>query len=297
MKRRLFQAGIAVATICLLAFLWVVGMSEFRLRSYDQPELFTTPIPKDTASLERGKHLTRTRGCFGCHGQNLEGQVFEEEWPWVRRAVAPNLAQFANEFDGQTLANAIRWGVGHDGRALWSMPSYNFRHLSDADVAAIIAFLRSAPVVEQELPRPSLGMRARWALARNDESHMADWTRDVPATIVAPEEGPEMIRGEQLAMTSCNECHGLDLRGGWQEFGTVTPDLAIVAAYSWEDFRKLMRTGVPIGERNLGLMKMVALDRFAYFTEREMLDLYTFLQSLPERPVPADVFWRPELLE
>src|SRR5690606_9022597 len=73
-----------------------------------------------------------------------------------------------------------------------------------------------------------------------------------------PGEGPVMARGEQLAMTTCNECHGLDLRGAWQVPGDVVPDLAIVARYPREDFRKLMRTGVPIGGRDLGLMKEVA---------------------------------------
>jgi len=41
-------------------------------------------------------------------------------------------------------------------------------------------------------------------------------------------------------------------------------------------------------------MKEVALDRFAYFSEQEMADLHVFLQSLPARPIPAGVFWRPD---
>lgn len=268
-------------------------MSEYRLRNYDLPPVFTTPIPHDPASLERGQHLTRTHGCFGCHGQSLEGRVFAE-WPWVRRAVAPNLAQIARDSTAQTLVDAIRWGVGQDGRALWSMPSYNFRHLPDTDVADIIAFLRSAPVVDKDLQLPSLGLKARWGLARSEESHMAGWAAAVPAMIVNPGEGPAMVRGERLAMTTCNECHGLDLRGSWQEVDIMPPDLAIVAAYTLEDFQRLMKTGIPIGERDVGLMKVVSLDRFAYFTEREVSDLYTFLQSLHNRPVAANVFWRPE---
>ncbi len=294
LARGLALTAAVVVGIGLAGIGAVVTLSEIRLRAYEPPPEFTAALPTDSASLARGRHLTRTRGCFGCHGQRLEGQVFTDEWPWVRRAVAPNLALHARAHDDRTLADAIRGGVGHDGRALWSMPSYNFRHLPEDDLAALIAFLRSAPVVEQELPRPSLGLRARWWLARGDEEHMARWAERVPPMIVGPDEDPALIRGERLAMTTCNECHGLDLRGAWQEVDIAPPDLAIVAAYSWEDFQTLMRTGVPIGGRDLGLMAVVARDRFAYFTEDEKADLYAFLQTLPGRPVPQGVFWRPE---
>ena len=40
---------------------------------------------------------------------------------------------------------AIRHGVGHDGRALWVMPSLSFSRLSDEDLGALIAYLESRP--------------------------------------------------------------------------------------------------------------------------------------------------------
>ena len=288
------RAFTVLLSLLALGFVGVYTASELRLRRYQAPEAFTTPIPSDSASLARGRHVTRTRGCFGCHGQSLEGQVFEEEWPWVKRAVAPNLAQHARAHDDQTLADAIRSGVGHDGRALWSMPSYNFKHLPDEDLASVIAFLRSAEVVEQPLPKPSLGWRARWWIATAEEGHMADWASAVPPKLLGEGDDERLVRGEQLAMTTCNECHGLDLRGAWQEVDIAPPDLAIVGAYPREDFETLMRTGLPIGGRDLGLMTMVARDRFAHLTDQEVDDLYAFLQTLPTRPIPENVFWRPE---
>jgi len=285
--------GVALALL-VVGFGTVFALSELRLRSFSQPPAFSASIPDDSASLARGRHLTRTRGCFGCHGQELEGQVFEEEWPWVRRAVAPNLAKHARDHPPQVIADAIRAGVGHDGRALWSMPSYNFTHLAEEDLAAIIGFLRSAEVVERPLPRPSMGWSARWGLATGRQQHMAQWVAAVPETILGPDDDAALVRGEQLAMTTCNECHGLDLRGSWDETDLVQPDLAMVAGYPWADFQTLMRTGVPIGGRDLGLMATVARDRFAHFTKQEVEDLYAFLGTLARRPVPQDVFWRPE---
>lgn len=265
--------GLATAMIYIL--------SEQYLSDVEQPEPFTQSLTKDINSLAQGRHIARTRGCFGCHGQQLEGRVFEE-WPWVKRAVAPNLAVYGKEHNVATLEAAIRHGIGQDGRALWSMPSYNYRHLSDDDVMALIAYLQAAEVIESDLPEPALGLRARLAMARGNEEHMAAWVADVPQLTVDAKEFPQLARGEYLAMTTCNECHGLDLRGDVQPDFT-TPDLIMVTAYSLAQFQKLMREGEAIGGRkDLGLMTVVAKDRFAYFTEQEVIDLYAFLNSLAE---------------
>ncbi|MEQ9400221.1 MAG: c-type cytochrome [Longimicrobiales bacterium] len=285
----------SVAALCLLGYGALFVLSERALRDYDPPAPFQAAISTDSATLEHGRHVARTRGCFGCHGQQLEGQDFSGVWPWVKRGVAPNLAAVARSTDVEALEAAIRHGVGRDGRALWSMPSYNYRHLSDEDLVALIAFLRSAPVVEKELPRPSLGWRARWALVRGTESHLAQWASEVPDLLVDPDDDPGLARGEYLAMTTCNECHGLDLRGGG-DVDIAPPDLVIVAGYPWEAFVRLMKEGVSAsGRDDLGLMTTVARDRFASFTDEELRDLHAFLQSLPSRPKAEGVFWRPEM--
>lgn len=267
--------------------------SEWQLRATPDTPPFTHGVPSDSGSIARGRHIARTRGCFGCHGQQLEGRVFTEEWVWVDRAVAPNLASHARKYSPSVVERAIRRGVGHDGRALWSMPSYNWVHLSDSDVAALIAFLRFAPTVEQDLPRGRLGWRARRLIATGEEGHMADWAAEVPPLLLTSGDDPVLVRGEYLAMTTCNECHGLDLRGTNVEPDIAPPDLAVVAAYSWEEFDRLMETGLPRdGRETLGLMTLVAQDRFSHFTPEEREDLYAFLRTLISRPVPSDVFWR-----
>lgn len=271
----------------------VYGASEWQLRDVPEADAFAATIPSDSASVARGRHIARTRGCFGCHEQDLGGRVFTEEWPWVKRAVAPNLAALARANAPAVLERAIRRGIGRDGRALWSMPAYNWVHLSDDDVAALIAFLQSAPVVERVLPGGRLGWRARWLIGTGKEGHMADWGRSVPPLLLGPEADPSLRRGEYLAMTACNECHGLDLRGSNTEPDITPPDLAVVAAYLWEEFGRLMEEGLPRdGRETLGLMTVVARDRFASFTEDERADLYGFLKTLIGRPVPEDVFWR-----
>ena len=282
-------------TLVLLPCLAVGGVfiaSEMRLRNFDAPPAFVADIPTDQVSIAHGRHVARIRGCFGCHGQKLQGAVFTEQWPWVERAVAPNLASHAKEHSLAELEAAIRHGVGHDGRALWSMPSYNWTNLSDVDLLALGAYLRSAEVQESDLPAPKLGLNARWSIATGAERHMADWSRMVPPLRFQDHPKTAMRRGEYLAMTMCNECHGLDLRGSTNPDG-YAPDLAVLAAYSDEDFRVLMKTGTAIGGRsNLNLMSMIARDRFPDLTEEELTSLLYFLRILPEQPLEQNVPWR-----
>lgn len=289
-RRRFFLLPLAlVAGGLLLAFAGIYAYSEARLRAYPTPPAFDHPVSLDEGSIARGRHLALTRGCFGCHGRRLEGAHLEG-WPGV--TVAPNLPAYARQHDDRALSDAIRYGIGSDGRALWSMPSYNWRHLSDADTAALIAFLRSLPVVHKELPPARRGWKVRWQLARGAEPHMATLVSWVPA-LVMEDAGTKIARGEYLAMTTCNECHGLDLRG--QTLFGASPDLAaILRAYTPEDFRTLMREGVAIGGRdNLPLMSDVARSRFAHFTDREIEELYAFFLAVAERPPARDVPWRP----
>ncbi|NND70741.1 MAG: cytochrome c [Rhodothermales bacterium] len=291
MYRSLATLGAVLILTGFAALASVYTVSDYKLRSVVDPPLFSQPVPSDSASVERGRHLARTRGCFGCHGQALEGRVFTDQWDWVERAVAPNLAAYARDNEAAVVEAAIRHGIGKNGKALWSMPSYNWVHLTDSDVADLIAFLRSTTVQSSNLPRPKLGLKARWSLTIGRDDHMNDLTGQMPALLSIEDDNSPMAHGQYIAMTACNECHGFDLRGEMRR-GEIIPDLAIAAAYSTDDFRKLMRTGIALGERELRLMSMVARDRFAFFTDAELDALHTFLASLPSRPVPPDVPWR-----
>lgn len=284
---------IAVPVVAVVFFLYVYDASESYL--YDvsiDPVLLPETPARDAETVERGRHIARTRGCFGCHGQQLEGRVFTEEWIWVERAVAPNLARFARDYDASAIEAAVRQGVGHNGKALWSMPSYNFALLSDADMAALTAFLSSAPVVDETLPPPKLGWEARMRIVRGEAQHMAEWADQMPPLLLGDGDDPQLVRGEYLAKTMCNECHGFDLRGQ-VDIDMSMPDLAILTAYSETDFRRLMKTGAGLGGReDLGLMTLVAKDRFAYLNDDELDDLLAYLQTLPGTPVDKDASWR-----
>ena len=290
--RRIMTRVVAGLLLLVIAgFGWVYLASELHLRNVVERQVFNHPIPTDAASIARGRYVARTRGCFGCHGQQLQGLDFGEQWEWPARAVAPNLAAYARAHDAATIAAAIRQGIGASGRGLVSMPSFNFTRLSDSDIAALIAFLRSAPVVETELPHPRLGWVARLDLALGRETSYERWVARVPELRIDAENQPERARGEYLGMTMCNECHGLDLRGQ-RSGGFQTPDLALVGAIERSEFERIIRTGRGFGGRHLGIMSLVAPDRYPALKDVDVDALYLHLSSLLGEPVPQDVAWR-----
>ena len=122
------------------------------------------------ARLLRGKYLVdAVTGCFGCHsdpdwskpgappvaGREGAGHVWaDQDLPWL---VAPNLTPDKETGTGNwsddTLARAIREGIGHDGRTLFPMMPYQrYRDMSDEDIASIVVYLRTVPAIKSQLP-------------------------------------------------------------------------------------------------------------------------------------------------
>ncbi len=238
----------------------------------------TLAVPDDSASIAEGARLARVFGCYaGCHGDaGMEGSVFVDE-PLLARVTAPNLTRVVREYTDAELERVIRHGIKNDGRSVFIMPSFMFAGLSDEDLGRLIAFLRSQPEVEGPERRFSAGPLARLGLVTREFEPLAP---GIPMTSVHPATTPAsdgtVARGRYLAKAACTECHGEDLRGREGD----TPSLAVVAAYSLDQFRTLMRTGVPMAGVELDLMREVALGRFAHFTDDEVAELYGYLRTL-----------------
>jgi mono/diheme cytochrome c family protein len=272
--------ALGVAVVGALGFVgWVYAASEAHLRSFESPPAFAAAIPSDAASLARGEHLVITRGCGGCHGEQLQGQPM---WGMV---VTPNLASYARERDVAAFERALRHGIDHTGRGMYSMPSFSFMELRDEDVAALYAYLRSAPVAEGPATSTGMPFALRLMLARGQDDVMPEWIKNAPRLEQQSNPSASIARGEYVAMTTCNECHGFSLRADvpWESDGRSPDLIAVMAGYGEADFQRLMREGVPIGGRDLELMDDVARGRFVHFTNDEVNDLYAYLKFRSDR--------------
>ena len=195
-------------------------------------------------------------------------------------ALAPNLVSYAQQETPATFEAALRHAIGRDGTALYSMPSFNFVRLRDEDVADVIAYLRSQPVAQRVLPKAALPWRVRIDMALGHDAAIPEFLDRVPPLRRADDPNPAIARGEYIAMTTCNECHGFNLRADTPWDDETAPDLVIVLAYDEVAFRRLMQQGIALGDRELRMMSGVARSRFANFTDQELSDLYAFLRDM-----------------
>ncbi len=293
MRRAARLLGIAlagIATVILVAAGVIYFRSERLLSERYQSKAERLVRPTAAAIADAPRHA-RLLGCLSCHGEGLRGNdVFDD--PWIGEANAPNLPRLLKQRTDQQVAAAIRQGIAPYGRPLLVMPSGLFSRLSDADVSALIAWMRSLPADAPESRGLNLTLLGRWMLLNGDLPRQPElvalYQRAQP-----PDLGPQHVRGRYIAATVCAECHSADLRGGERphaDFNTkigegtpASPDLDIVGAYDLAAFTKLLRTGKPPDGRDLGMMSEVARDDFKEFTDDEIRVLHAYLEARVQR--------------
>jgi cytochrome c553 len=279
--RTLRWIGIAVgglAGLLIVASATVYGLADRILRHTYEVRSVAVTVPTDPESIQEGRRLATIRGCFrGCHGKEAEGDVLFDN-PKIARIVAPNLTSAVRRYGDAQLVEIIRQGVRPDGRSVIAMPSAAFVGLSDADLGRIIAFLKSL--------RESTGPGAGISVGPLGRLGLVTGQFKVEAELVARAVSPpaamstEAELGRYLARTVCAECHGTSLRGDSNPDFT-SPDLRVVAAYSPDAFTQLLRSGVALGGRQLGVMSTRARNNLSQLSDEEISALYSYLHVLP----------------
>ena len=296
MRKWMKRAGIGfgmLAAALVIAAGAVYAASEARLNQ----ELEATFSPfrplgatADAAVLERGRHLSTAIGkCGDCHGPDLGGRVFMDAGP-VGTVIASNLTSgkggvLAN-YDDAALERAIRHGVRHDGRPLAIMPSNDYYAMSDADVAAVIAHLRTVPPVDRELPATRLGPVGRALLVTGQLPLFPVETMDHAAARPTPAPGVTAEYGEYLAtIGGCKGCHGADLTGGIAHAPDDPPSTNLtpagIGAWTEADFFNALRKGVrPDGSAIDAVMPWASSGRM---TDDEIRAVWAYLKTVPAK--------------
>jgi mono/diheme cytochrome c family protein len=294
--RRILLGGTALVALGVAAGVTVYAMSESRFgRLYDVAGM-QLRVSGDPAQVERGRHLaTALAKCTDCHGADLGGTVMMEDGAMGVLA-ASNLTAgrggVLSRYDDRQLEAAIRHGVAPDGRALLLMPSAEYQHMSDEDVAAVIAYLRTVPPVDRELPAPKAGPIARALLVTGKmpllSAELIDHRAAAPAVAAA---GVTAEYGHYLAQVGgCFSCHGPALTGGITHgppgsppSTNITP--AGIGAWSEADWFAAMRTGKrPDGRDIADAMPWRAMARM---TDDELRALWLYLRTVPAAETPA----------
>lgn len=274
----------------------------------------------DVDTIARGRYLAEhVAACSACHtdrsptdhavetGPRWAGGLhFHEEMQGVPgTVVSTNLTADAatglGAWSDVEILRAVREGRSKDGRALVPiMPYRNYRHMSDRDGAALVAYLRTLAGQPRHRPERSTRLKFPWSLG----------ARLMPQPVEAPVSPPAdepAARGRYLAtLMGCGDCHSATRRGrpvaGREQAGgvvltfadgsrLVTPNLTPdpetgLGDYTFEDWLRLAREGlrrhsIPIA---YNVMPWTA---WRGMTDGDLADVYAWLRSLD--PVRLDV--------
>lgn len=297
MKPILKWTGISIGTlvgVLILANIILYTLGETRLKKmYVVPEE-PVIIPSDEESLAEGKRIFQYRGCEACHGEQLQGVVYLEN-PAIGQVITPNLTTgeggIGSQRTDEDLLRSIRHGIRPDNTPLLFMPSTEFYYLSDRDLGRVIAYIRSVPPVNNEMPPSKLSVTGRIVMNITKEITFlpAELIPHEAPRPVAPEPGITPEYGEYLSH-SCKVCHGLTLSGGeipgfppeWPPAPNLTSGKGSrLPTWGEAGFIEIIKTGQKHGRTiNPDYMPW---ESYRHMTEDELRAVYAYLQALPPK--------------
>jgi mono/diheme cytochrome c family protein len=285
--------------------------------------------PKPTAAdfIARGQYLANgIARCFLCHSplDNRDpavprpetlgaGDVLDEKAPLAASNITPDRETGLGDWSDQEIIRAIREGIGRDGRELQEHPANYYSVMTDQDVSAVVAYLRSLPPIHRNLPRSAPPLRKSEWIQR----------RTVPALSSAL--NSPVKRGAYLVqLGECIGCHTpshadgsafreLEFAGGRRfrlekGYGTdigafdptfssataappttghvvasanITPDPSGISYYTEAIFVRTIRTGKVNGVRQLSAAMPWVF--FRTMSDPDLRDIFAYLKSV--RPV------------
>ncbi|RST87246.1 c-type cytochrome [Aquibium carbonis] len=253
--------------------------------------------------VERGEYLVRgIAGCGNCHTpmgpdgfvmeQELGGRLVEDGEAFT--AYAPNITPGGRvaQWSDEELAKAIREGIRPDGSLIGPpMPYSMYRGLGDDDLNAIVAFLRTVPAVDNEVPASTYRIPLPPAYGPPVES------------VTAPERGVTVAYGGYLAgpVAHCMECHtpmgpqgplldtalgqgGFEFHGPWgvSVAANITPHEDGIGAYSDAELKVMITQGVRPG--GSPMFPPMPYGMFARMSAEDLDAIVLYLRSLAPLP-------------
>ena len=296
MKKVFWIVGLVLGSllgILVVASVILFSIGNARLnKTYDFPASNIT-LPQDEASITFGKYRAESL-CQGCHGEDLSGV---ENWfsagplGTIDSAnLTPGVGGLAEDFTAEDYVRAIRHGIGKDGKPIFMTAVFSTAYLSDEDLGAIIAYLKTVPPVDHQLRGERFTPLAKIILGAGMLGQLPVEAVAHDEHITAPARGPTAEYGEYLVNTNdCRICHGPELNGGPFPDPTITkisPNLTPggeLGFWTEEQFINTIRTGVTPGGHQLN-PEYMPWQSYSQMYDDELKAIWAYLQTLPELP-------------
>ena len=297
MKKVLKWIGIVLGS--LLGLLLVAGgilylMGNSRLnKTYDFPPSNIT-LPTDEASIEFGKHRAESL-CEGCHGPDLSGI---ENWFSAGPLGTIDSANLTAGDGGvgkeytsdEDYVRAIRHGIDPEGKPLFMPAVVSTSNLSDEDLSAIIAYVKTVPPVNHKTNGQNFTALAKILYVLGVLPQMPVEVVSHEVHVSRPEIGVTAEYGKYMVDTNdCRLCHGTDLNGGPFPDPTktkISPNLTPggeLAFWSEDEFVNTIRTGTTPSGHELD-PEFMPWKEYGKFYDDELKAIWLYLQSVPSLP-------------
>lgn len=295
------KIGKAVAAILVIVLLGGGGFVASQVMAFNSSmaKVYDVALPEvaavqDPAVIARGKHLVESIGACSagdCHGADLSGGNVLEMGP-LGTFAAPNITPGGKlqVYKDAEIARLVRHGIRRDGTSVRFMPAHEHGWLPDAELTAIVSYLRTLPAIQKPDGPVEIGLLAK--VLDRQGGLVIDVARKVESmdkAELAPAPAPTADYGRFVGR-ACVGCHGDTLSGGPipgapPELPTplnITPHETGLKDWTFEDFDKLLSEGVR--KNGQKLHPFMPLDALGKADELERRALWAWMQSLPPKP-------------
>lgn len=243
----------------------------------------------DSASLARGAVIAASL-CSGCHGGDFAGMAFFDE-PGIAKIPAPNITSGGRtkDYSDADWVRTIRFAVKPDGHGTIIMPSKAMGKMSDADIAALIGYMKTVPSSDKTWPDPAFTFASRIMAGAGlfgdlYEASVIDLTDNTPK--IAPPLSTDVAYGAYTAgFHGCTTCHGASLNGFKSPDPVSPPGSNITTGgnfgkWSLAEFTNTLRTGTSPEGKKLD-PKFMPWQAIGLMSDLEIEALYNYLKSVP----------------
>ena len=273
--------------LVLAAILYFKGSARLN-KTYEIPA-DNISITADAASLATGKHLVETL-CAHCHANDLSGKTWFS-FPPAGTVDSANLTSgeggIGREFTtDEDYVRAIRHGVGPDGKPIFMPSVVAFQDISDEELGALIAYLKTIPPVDHKTNGQQFTPLAKIMIGAGIIKLPVEIVTH-KSHVTAPAAGVTTEYGQYLVTISgCFDCHAANLAGGpYPQPGVsllipnITPG-GEPGSWTEEQFFSTIRTGITPGGHQMN-PEYMPWPQIRQSTDDELKAIWMYLQSVP----------------
>jgi mono/diheme cytochrome c family protein len=278
------------------------------LAPYRMPTGSGRAVANDAQTIKRGEYLVRIGDCAACHTAQggapfAGGRGFATGYGMIYSSnLTSDRTHGIGAWSADEFAHAMHYGVSRSGPLYPVFPYEHFATLSDSDIDAIFAYLRSVPASANAPPANRLDFPASW------RSALVLWRmlhyRPAPPATANEDRGRYLVDG----LGHCAMCHstreaGGALAGGGYLAGGRIPgsgwyapplDSDRLQRYSDEQLAGYLRSGAGDHGAAYGPMAEIVYRSLQSLTDDDALAMAHYLKSVTPRPKHSEFTLLPE---